>query len=74
MTGEQNTAEEPKQTARGLEPTAHPHPSEERDEDSAAEDRTSPFPYAENFEEWVADETAARDGRQHRSAAGDADG
>jgi hypothetical protein len=25
----------------------------------AADDRTSPFPYAENFDEWVADEAAA---------------
>jgi len=29
--------------------------------DEAADDRTSPFPYAENFDEWVADETAAPD-------------
>jgi len=30
------------------------------DDDAAADERTSPFPYAESFDEWVADETAAR--------------
>jgi len=44
----------------------------DEDGEDAADGRTSPFPYAENFGEWVADETAAPDGRQHREA-GDAD-
>ena len=65
MTEEQNPVEEPEQTvprpsARRLQPPAHPRPSGEVGEDSAAVDeRTSPFPYAESFDEWVADETAA---------------
>jgi hypothetical protein len=65
--------EEPEQTVRKRQLPAHPRPSEEHGEDAAANERTSPFPYAENFDEWVADETAAPDGRQPRSAADDAD-
>ena len=65
--------EEPKETVRGLQPRAHSRPSEERGAAAAADERTLPVPYAENFEEWVADETAAPDGRQQRSAGGDAD-
>ena len=41
----------------------HPHPSNE-DEDEAATEDTSPFPYAEVFGEWVADETANPNGHQ----------
>ena len=73
MSEEQGSVEEPEQTVRGPEAPAHPRPSEERGDDAAADERTSPVPYAESFDEWVADETAAPDGRQHRSAAGDAD-
>ena len=62
MSDEQNAVEEPEQTVRGLQPPAHPRPSEERGEDAATDERTSPFPYAENFEEWVADETTAPGG------------
>jgi len=70
--------EEPEQTvppprAGRLQPPAHPRPSDEDGEDAGADERTSPFPYAEKFDEWVADETAAPDGRQHRREAGDAD-
>ena len=43
-----------------------PAPGDEDEEDAAADDRTSPSPYAEKFDEWVADETAATNGRQHR--------
>ena len=74
MSEEQGSVEEPEQTVRAPETPAHPRPSEARGESAAADERTSPFPYAENFDEWVADETAAPDGRQDRSAAGDADG
>jgi hypothetical protein len=78
LTGEQNTGEEPKQTvpppsARRLQPPAHPRPSDEGDDDAAADERTSPFPYAEKFDEWVADETAASDGRQPRRDRGSRD-
>ncbi len=78
LTEEQNTGEEPEQTVpppsvRRLQPPARPRPSDEDGEGAAADERTSPFPYAENFGEWVADETAAPDGRQHRREAGDAD-
>lgn len=65
--------EEPEQTMRGLQPPAPPRPPEKRGEDATEEEHTSPFPYAENFEEWVSDETAAPDGGPHRNAAGDAD-
>ena len=78
LTDEQNAVEEPEQpipppSAGRLQPPAHPRSSDEDDEDAGADERTSPFPYAERFDEWVADETAAPDGRQHRSEAGDAD-
>ena len=63
----------PEQAVRGLRPPAHPSASDESDEDPAERKRTSPFPYAESFDEWVADETADPDGRRHDSAAGDAD-
>ena len=66
LTDEQNIAEE-------SEPV-RPRPSDEGSEGAAADERTSPFPYAENFDEWVADETAAPDGWQHRRQAHDADG
>ena len=65
--------EEPEETVRERRPPTHPRPSEERGEDAAADKGTSPFPYAENFDEWVADETAAPDGRQHDTRTGDAD-
>ena len=68
LTEEQNTVEEPERT---IPPPAHPRPSGEVGED-AADERTSPFPYAEKFDEWVADETAAPDA-EHRREAGDAD-
>ena len=76
MIEEQNTAEEPKRTVapqseRDPQPPAHPRPSDEADDDAAADERTSPFPYADNFSEWVADETATPDGRQHRREAVD---
>lgn len=32
------------------------------------DERTSPFPYAEDFDEWVADETAAPDEQEDRTA------
>ena len=78
MADRQNPLEEPEQTvtpssARRLQPPAHPRPSDEDDEAAAADERTSPFPYAEGFDEWVADETAAPDGRLHRSEAADPD-
>ena len=79
MTDERSTPREPEQPVppprgRRHQSPAHPGPSDEGGEDTAADERTSPSPYAEKFDEWVADETAAPDGRQDRSAAGDADG
>ena len=67
LTDEQNTADEPGQTVtpprgRRLQATADPRAADKRDDDPAADERTSPFPYAESFDEWVADETAAQDG------------
>ena len=73
MSEARNPVDEPEQTVPRLEPHAQPRPSEEPGEDPSDE-RTSPFPYADKFDEWVADETAASDGREHRSAADDAQG
>jgi hypothetical protein len=63
---EQNTADEPGQRVPRprvgpVQPLADPRPAGEGDDDAAADERTSPFPYAESFDEWVADETAAPD-------------
>jgi hypothetical protein len=69
----QHHTDELESTERGLEPPADPRPSEERDDDASEDARTSPFPYAEKFGEWVADETTTADG-PHRSAARDAEG
>jgi hypothetical protein len=68
MSGAQNPRDQPEQTVRGLEAPAPPRESEEGGEDGAPDERTSPFPYAEKFDEWVADETATPDGRQRRAA------
>ena len=76
----ENNVEEPEQTApppvpsrRGLPTPAHPRPSDEGEEDVAADERTSPSPYADKFDEWVADETAASDERRDRRDAGSRD-
>lgn len=70
LTDEPNTVELSEQTveppsARRLQPPGDRRPSDDGAED-AADERTSPFPYAENFDEWVADEDAATDGRRRR--------
>ena len=75
MTEEDQTAEEPERTvpsgaARRFPPTVHPRTSNE-DGDEAANEPTSPFPYAENIDEWVADETADPDERQRPRDARD---
>jgi hypothetical protein len=77
MTDERNTMGEPERTdppprRRRPQPRAQPGPSDERD-DAATDERTSPFPYAERFDQWVADETTAPDGQQHRQVTGDTD-
>lgn len=67
--------DEAEQTVRRPESGGQPITPEERPADGpdgAGDERTSPSPYAENFDDWVADETAASDG-QHRTAARDAD-
>jgi hypothetical protein len=76
----ENNVEEPEQTApppvpsrHGLPAQAHPRQPDEGEEDAAADERTSPFPYAEKFDEWVADETAASDERRDRRDAGSPD-
>ena len=62
MTEQQTTVDEPdpnpSPSVRPLRPSSHPRQSEAREEDGAADERTSPSPYAESFAEWVADETA----------------
>ena len=76
MTEQQTPVDEPDPTdpspsVRPLPPSSHPRQSEARDEDGAADERTSPSPYAESFAEWVADETAP-DGQKGHREAGDA--
>ena len=66
MTQEQNTAEEPEQTvpppdAHRPRPAARSRAGDEGSENAPADERRSPFPYAESFAEWVADETATPD-------------
>lgn len=61
MSEAENPGHEPEETGRELEPPAPPSPSEEGGDDAALDERTSPAPYAERFDEWVADETAAPD-------------
>ena len=71
LTEEQNILEDPEDTVprrvtsrRGRPLPAYPPPSGGGDEDAGGDGRASPFPYAENFEEWVADETAASTGSE----------
>ena len=64
---DENSVEEPEHTVRrqcraGTGSQRQRRPSDDGEEDAAADERTSPFPYAEKFDEWVADETAASDG------------
>jgi hypothetical protein len=47
-----------------------PTPSDAGDEHAEADERTLPFPYAEKFDDWVADETAASEVRDDRRDAG----
>ena len=66
MTDQPNPAKRQGQTlppprARRLRPAADPRAAEACEDDPAREERTSPFPYAERFDEWVADETAPAD-------------
>lgn len=60
LTDEQNTGDEPKQI---------PRPKDAGDEHAEPDERTSPFPYAEKFDDWVADETAASEVRDDRRDA-----
>lgn len=60
---------DPEQTVSPGVPTRHrgprsTHAQPAGEDQEAADEGTSPFPYAEKFEQWVDDETAARDGRQ----------
>jgi hypothetical protein len=48
------------------EPTGSRRLTDEPDTDDDA--CTSPFPYADDFDEWVADETAASDGPERRGS------
>ena len=50
--------------------TARLDRSGESEEDVAVEQRTMPFPYAERFARWVADETATSDGRRRQDHRG----
>jgi len=66
MTRDPTIEEEPDQPASGQTPRRPIRPTHARPSDDGGEgldERTSPFPYAENFDEWVADETAAPDDR-----------
>lgn len=62
MSDEPTTEEQPEQTTPLRTVHRPPRPAE-----PDVEDRTSPFPYAEKFDEWVADETAPSDAQpRHR--------
>ena len=67
------TVPPPVPSRHGLPTPAHPRPSDGGDDGATVDERASPFPYAENFDEWVADETAASGGRQHRRVTGSSD-
>jgi len=72
VTDKQNTVDEPERTVRPSVPSRHglPAPAHpRRSDDGTADERASPFPYAENFDEWVADETAASLGHGSRDSA-----
>jgi hypothetical protein len=79
LTGEQNTeqeATEERDVGDALEQPVRqgrPGPSQDRGDDAPA-DRTTPFPYAESFGEWVSDETAEPEGRRDRREEGAPDG
>ena len=67
MTREPTIEEEPDQpgpspSARRSRPPTHAHPLDGGGVESVDE-RTSPFPYAANFDEWVAGETGAPEDR-----------
>ena len=59
VTAQQDTVDEPGRS------------SDERDADADVDERTSPSPYADDFSEWVADETAPPDDAQPQSAPRD---
>jgi hypothetical protein len=68
LTDERHTAERDERRAapsRRSRPSARPDDDGE-DDGRTTDERTSPFPYADDFDEWVADETAAPDGGQRR--------
>ena len=73
MTDDQNDVEQPEQTLEAPRPwSPSPAPrarsSDPDAEETVADEHTSPSPYAEKFDEWVADETAPHE-RQRRSQA-----
>jgi hypothetical protein len=45
-------------------PLPYPRSPDQPGDDTSEEERASPFPYADNFEEWVEDETASEAGQQ----------
>ena len=55
--------EQPPMSGRhGRKTPAHPRPSDDGEAAHATDERTSPSPYAEKFDEWVDAETAAPEG------------
>lgn len=70
LTDEQGTGDERRETVGRLGRRA-PYRRQEPGR-RAADECTSPSPYAEDFEEWVADEAAAPDGPQRLDAGDDA--
>jgi hypothetical protein len=75
MTDDQDGVEHPEQTAKPPRPRSTSTPSRGRSsaedaDETVADERTSPFPYAEKFDEWVADETAPDEGQRRRKPGG----
>jgi hypothetical protein len=71
LTDDQDDVKQPEQKVTPPGPARlapHGRSSDEDADETAEDERTSPFPYAEKFGQWVVDETAPGE-RQRRSQA-----
>jgi hypothetical protein len=74
LTDEQNDATQPEPTVAPprpgrLRPPPRPRSSDAGIDESGDYERTSPSPYAEKFDEWVADETDSKARENRRRTA-----
>lgn len=75
LIGVRHSMEQPEETATPpapgrRPPAAHPRSSDQEADEARADERTAPFPYAEKFGEWVADETDPNRRQQRGRARG----